>query len=71
MFVGGIKDKSMVVQLSESEPAAKVVWRGKNGVGVGPSHCPVIVDSKNLEYVPLITVSGVNLILFQNGDENI
>jgi len=36
LFVGGIVNKSALLRLSSSPPAADVVWRGKRELGIGP-----------------------------------
>ncbi|MBL8828347.1 MAG: PQQ-like beta-propeller repeat protein [Planctomycetaceae bacterium] len=42
LFVAGIKDKGVMIQLSASEPRAKELWRSTNRSGLGPVHSPVI-----------------------------
>ena len=68
LFVGGIKNKSMLVRLSKDKPNADVVWRGKNGVGVGPSHCPVIVYTKNPDYVYGVDRGGLRCVRLSTGE---
>jgi outer membrane protein assembly factor BamB len=36
LFVGGIVNKSVMLQLSDSPHAASVAWRGERGRGIGP-----------------------------------
>ena len=42
LFIAGIKDKGVMLQLSTSEPAAKELWRSTNRIGLGPVHSPVV-----------------------------
>ena len=69
LYVGGIKNKSMVVKLGEgSKPWAKTVWRGKNGVGVAPSHCPIVVDASNADYIYGVDRGGVRCVKLDTGE---
>lgn len=36
LFVGGVINKSVLLELDPNKPAAEVVWRGEKGVGIGP-----------------------------------
>ncbi len=67
LFVGAIKNKSMVVRLSKDSPDAELVWRGKNRVGVGPSHCPVAVDSKNPDFIYGVDRGGLRCVDLKDG----
>ena len=51
LFVGAIKDKSMLLRLAVDRPNAQVVWIGKKDRGVGPSHSPVFVDREDPEHL--------------------
>ena len=67
VYVGAIKDKSMVVKLDSHEPTASVVWRGKNKVGVGPSHCPIVPDLKDPNYVYGVDRGGLRCVEMKTG----
>lgn len=68
LYVGGIKDKSMVVRLSQTSPAAKPVWKGKNGIGVAPSHCPIAVDPDNADYIYGVDRGGIRCVKLDTGE---
>lgn len=68
LFVGAIKDKSMALRLDTNEPAAELLWRGKNGVGVGPSHCPVVVDPRHADYAYGVDRGGLRCIRLSTGE---
>jgi hypothetical protein len=36
LFAGGIVNKSAVLKLTETQPAAEILWRGAVGKGIGP-----------------------------------
>lgn len=67
VYVGAIKNKSMVVQLDKDKPDAKLLWRGKNRVGVGPSHCPVALDSKDSNYIYGVDRGGLRCVELSTG----
>lgn len=67
LYVGAIKNKSMVVELSETEPAAKLLWKGKSGIGVGPSHCPVAVDPEDPEFIYGVDRGGLRCVQLSTG----
>ena len=67
VYVGAIKNKSMVVQLDKDKPDAKLLWRGKNRVGVGPSHCPIVLDSKDPKYVYGVDRGGLRCVELSTG----
>jgi outer membrane protein assembly factor BamB len=68
LFVGAIKNKSMVVELDQDKPAARLLWKGKNGVGVGPSHCPVAVDPNNADYIYGVDRGGLRCVKLSTGE---
>ena len=51
LFVGAIMNKSMLLRLAQDRPAAEVVWIGKKGRGMGPSHSPTFVDPHDPEHM--------------------
>lgn len=67
IYVGAIKDKSMVVKLDADKPGATVVWRGKPKVGVGPSHCPIVLDAENPDYVYGVDRGGLRCVELKTG----
>lgn len=51
LCVGAIKNKSMGLMLAADAPAAEVLWRGSNRLGVGPSHCPLVADKNSDDHL--------------------
>lgn len=49
LFVGGIVNKAVLLELDDSKPAVKEVWRASKDVGIGPVHSPVLLEG-NLMY---------------------
>jgi outer membrane protein assembly factor BamB len=49
VFVGAIKNKSLVVQVSGGDkPAAQVLWRGTTRLGISPVYAPPFLEDKYL-----------------------
>lgn len=70
LYVGAIKNKSMVVKLdadTQGKPNASVVWRGKNKLGVGPSHCPAALDAKDPSYLYGVDRGGLRCVEMSTG----
>lgn len=45
LFVGGIVNKSMLLELGQDDPSAEVVWRGRSDIGIAPvNSTPIISD---------------------------
>ena len=67
LYVAGIKNKSMALQMDRDKPGAKVLWRGRNGLGVAPSHCPVVADPDDPNFVYGVDRGGLRCVNLQNG----
>jgi len=70
LYVGAIKNKSMVVKLDadpQGKPNATVVWRGKNKLGVGPSHCHAVLDAKDPSYLYGVDRGGLRCVEMNTG----
>ena len=68
LYVGAIKNKSMVVRLHDSKPSAQLVWKGTNKLGVGPSHCPVVLDPSNADYIYGVDRGGIRCVRLDTGE---
>jgi len=68
LYVGAIKDKSMALQLDATKPKATVVWRGNKKLGVGPSHCPVVPDPKNPDYIYGVDRGSLRCVKLSTGE---
>ena len=68
LYVGAIKDKSMALQLDKNAPKATVVWRGSRKLGVGPSHCPIVPDPMNPEYIYGVDRGSLRCVKLSTGE---
>jgi outer membrane protein assembly factor BamB len=48
LFLGAIINKSILLRLGADEPSAKVVWRGKKRLGIGPVSSPPFLEGEHL-----------------------
>jgi outer membrane protein assembly factor BamB len=48
LFVGGIINKSVLLQLGADPPSAEIVWQGKKGRGLGPVCSPPFLENGHM-----------------------
>lgn len=67
LYVAAIKNKSMALRLDADRPAATLMWKGGTRAGVAPSHCPVVADSVDPDYVYGVDRGGLRCIKLSDG----
>ena len=68
LYVGAIKDKSMALRLDTNKPSATLAWKGSKLRGVGPSHCPIVADSRHPGYVYGVDRGSLRCVKLETGE---